>query len=138
MNDIIIKLRRFANAQFPIPQRGTARMNVVANENKIIEAGSYEYVRLNINIKMPKSCVCILYPKLSCNIDKDGTDYNDPILITNECESVTFISYNLSEEPYEIKNGDIIGTMKFFKALDIKKTYYDQGDERSLVVHGGV
>lgn len=130
------KVKRKNNeTSFPKLFPNKNNFNIYCPEDVTIQPGKYEVVDLKLLFEMSKDCIIVINPQLPCNIDNDGSDWNDSISISYNSNSSMVILYNLSDDEYTIHKGDLIGNASLYKKIKILN-WNNREDENCLFVKG--
>lgn len=128
-------IHKTRDVKFPKLLPNKYKMLLYASEDVVIEPSNYEILNMGLKANLPRNTFLTITPKLDCNVDADGFEWNDSTMIDySNTDEWKIIVYNLSEERYHIRKDDIIAEAYLCAKINNKRwTQYDEGDFLELV-----
>ena len=128
--NINYRIEKVADVKFPILTKGKYKMFLFSPESFYIEPNSTAFINLGLKCKVPQDALLIISPVLHCNIDEDGFEWDDSVMIDSSYEGEwKLIVHNLSSERVNVCQGDVLAEAYMCRKMNnIRWTYYDEGN----------
>ena len=70
-------IHKTRDVKFPRLLPNKYKMLLYASEDVVIEPGKYEILNMGLKANLPRNTFLTITPKLGCNVDADGFEWND-------------------------------------------------------------